>query len=312
MSGSRAQIVVLGLAAAMAVAFAASQPARSAYPGRNGLIAFNRQVGQEIDIAVVAPDRTGLRVLIRDAYDPAWSPDGRLLAFTRRSSTGDTDIWIANADGSGEHDLFSPDTNERAASWSPDGQRLVIQAWAHGQQSDELYTEDADGGNRVQLTHANATTAQESPMSPQWSPTGQLIVFAETDNLYTIQPDGQGVRGLSDEGTAINPDWSPDGTRVVYDASGRSGRFGAWDDIYVLPVDGTSRARDLTNTLDYDGNAAWSPDGTRIVYTIWKTRHGESTGHGDLYVTTANGGRRQPLVRGAASKWGADWQPTPG
>jgi Tol biopolymer transport system component len=310
MNARRVQ-VVLGLAVAIAVACMTSAPARSAYPGRNGLIAFNRQVGNEIDIAVVAPDRTGLRVLIRNAYDPAWSPDGRLIAFTRRSGTGDTDIWIANADGTGERDLYSPDTNEAAASWSPDGRELVIQAWEHGEQNDELYIEDSDGSNRVQLTHASAATAQESPTSPKWSPTGQLIVFAEADDLYTIQPDGQGVRGLSDDGTAINPDWSPDGTRVVYDASGRSGRFGAWDDVYELPADGTSHPRDLTNTFDYDGNAAWSPDGTMIVYTIWKTHHGENTEHGDLYVTAASGGSRRPLVRGPASKWGADWQPTP-
>src|SRR5262249_4467575 len=154
------QIAILGLLVATAIACVAASPARSAYTGRNGLIAFNRQVGKENAIADVAPDRTGLRVLIRDAYDPTRSPHGRFSAFTRASATGDRDIWIANADGSEEHDLFSPDTNEAVASWSPDGQKLAIQAWAHGQQSDELYIEDSDGSNRVQLTHTSSATAQ--------------------------------------------------------------------------------------------------------------------------------------------------------
>lgn len=304
-------MVVVASVLAGVVACVAPEAVRSAYPGRNGLIAFNRQVGKETDIAVVAPDRTGFRVLIRNAYHPAWSPDGHLLAFTRQSSTGDTDIWIANADGSGEHQLSSPDTDEAAASWSPDGRQLVVEVSPHGQPNDELYIENTDGSERVQLTHATAANSVDSPSSPKWSPTGQAILFEEADNLYLIQPGGRDPSLLVDDGTAINPDWSPDGTHVVFDAAGRGGRYGSWDDIYKFAVDGKSRARDLTDTIDYDGNAAWSPDGTTIVYTIWKTRRGESTGHGDLYLTPADGGRRQPLVRGAASKWGADWQPAP-
>jgi Tol biopolymer transport system component len=303
--------VVVASVVAGVVACVHPEAVRSAYPGRNGLIAFNRQVGKETDVAVVAPDRTAFRVLIRNAYDPAWSPDGRLLAFTRRASTGDRDIWIANADGSGEHQLSSPDTDEAGASWSPDGRQLVIEVSRHGQRNDELYIENVDGSERVQLTHGTPANSDASPSSPKWSPTGQVILFEEANNLFLIQPDGQDPSLLVDDDTAINPDWSPDGTHVVFDAAGRSGRYGSWDDIYEFAVDGKSGARDLTDTIDYDGNAAWSPDGTTIVYTIWKTRRGENTGHGDLYLTPADGGRRQPLVRGAASKWGADWQPAP-
>jgi len=298
--------------ASLGIACAYSGSARSAYPGHNGLIAFNRQIGKDIDIAVVAPDRTGFRVLIRDAYNPAWSPDGRLLAFMRRSSDGDTDIWIANADGSNQRDLFSPDADEAAPSWSPDGQQLVIEAAPHGQSNDELYIENADGSDRIQLTHDTSATSNQSPAVPKWSPTGQLIVFEEGDNLYLIQPDGQNPNELLDDGTSGNPDWSPDGTHVVFDSAGRSGRYGSWDDIYEFAVDGKSRARNVTDTIDYDGNPVWSPDGTMIVYTIWKTHRGVSTHHGDLYLTPADGGRRQPLARGAASKWGADWQPVRG
>ena len=310
-NSARPRLFAAALGVVAAIGLVDSRLARPANPGRNGLIAFNRQVGDETDVAVVAPDRTGLRVLIRDAYGPAWSPDGLLLAFTRRSR-GDSDLWIANADGSGQHELASPDMNEAAASWSPDGRRLVFEAWAHGQQTDELYIENTDGSGRTQLTHENRASRMESPGTPKWSPTGDKIVFEEAGELVLIQPDGQGASSLDDDGTAINPDWSPDGTQVAFDADGRGNRFGSWDDIYTTGINENSRPRDITNTIDYDGNPAWSPDGSTIAYTLWTTHNHVATGQGDLYLMPAGGGPRRPLVRGAASKWGADWQPTPG
>ena len=96
--------------------------------------------------------------------------------------------------------------NESDASWSSDGQRLVLEGSAHGQQSDELYIENTDGSNRVQLTHENGQSLQESPGTPRWSPTGDLIVFEEAGELLLIQPDGQGKRDLGGDGTASNPD----------------------------------------------------------------------------------------------------------
>jgi len=235
-----------------------AQRARSAFPGANGVIAFNRRMGKETDIAVVRPDRTGLRVLIRNAYGPAWSSDGRFLAFTRRSSEGDTDVWIANADGSGQRDLVSPETNEAEVSWSPDGQRLVIEASAHGTHTDELYIENTDGSGRVQLTHENRQDHQESPGTPKWSPRGDLIVFEEAGELFLIQPDGKGQRDLGGDGTAINPDWSPDGTQIVYDAAGRGNSYGSWEDLYTIAADGHSTSRHVTKPIDDAGNAAWT------------------------------------------------------
>jgi Tol biopolymer transport system component len=147
-------VAVAAVAVVLAGGFA-SAVARSSgvvFPGGQGLIAFNRQVGNQTDIAVVRPDRTGFKVLIPNASDPAWSPDGRLIAFSRRSSRGDMDVWIANADGTGQRELTSPGTNESKPDWSPDGKQLVFVGSIPGARLDDLFVENVDGSGRRQLT----------------------------------------------------------------------------------------------------------------------------------------------------------------
>ena len=80
-------------------------PAHAAFPGQNGKIAFERSAAGDGEIYVVNPDGTGVTNLTNSPSDdahPAWSPDGRKIAFAsnRLRTTSGRDIFTMNADGS--------------------------------------------------------------------------------------------------------------------------------------------------------------------------------------------------------------------
>lgn len=77
-----------------------------------------------------------------DAY-PAWSPDGRRLAFTS-TRDGNAEIYVMNADGSGQTRLTVNDGLDAGAAWSPDGRRLA-------------FTSDRDGNDEIYVMPVAAT-----------------------------------------------------------------------------------------------------------------------------------------------------------
>ncbi|HJP66064.1 MAG TPA: hypothetical protein VKA30_07160, partial [Actinomycetota bacterium] len=108
-----------------------SVPARAAFPGRNGLIAWTHPTSLTTDaeIFVMTPNGAVIRQLSHNKQNdffPAWSPDGRFLAFESSSSTDD-DIWVMNATGTGAHNVSNTDgVADRGPAWSPDGARIAF------------------------------------------------------------------------------------------------------------------------------------------------------------------------------------------
>jgi Tol biopolymer transport system component len=278
---------------------AAVRPARATFPGSNGLIAFDRNTADGWSIAVVRPDRSGLQTLVPSAVAPAWSPDGRSLAFTRKTGGNPTAIFVADADGSNVREVIAGPAY--APAWSPDGKQL---AYTDGS---DLFVINLDGSGRRRLTDDGNLNDE-----PAWSPDGKWIAFLSYPTRETI--DGSLISVIRSDGsnrlsllvggdTYDRPDWSPDGTKIVYAANGRAGS----NDIYVVSTQNGSKPRRLTDTRAAEEDATWSPDGTQILYAIF-TKNGS---HSDFYVMNADGSGRRPLVRGNALKAVPDWQPTP-
>ena len=149
--------------------------------------------------------------------NPAWSPDGKKIAFT---SSGDGEIFVMNADGSGVMRLTYFDADALSLTWSPDGQKIAFSSYRDGWNNRAIYS--ADGSGVVRLTYSGG-----SDYAPAWSPDGRKIAFSSDrdgdDEIYAMNADGSDVERLTYFG-GRSPAWSPDGRWIAF-ASDRDGNF---------------------------------------------------------------------------------------
>ena len=269
------------LAGVFALLVAGAGPASASFPGRSGKIAFTSDASGSDDILVMNADGSGRENLTSgpdDDTDPAWSPDGRRLAFVRSGVV--PTVYVVREDGTGLRRV----TVGASPAWSPVGGRIVFSRRV-GRGSD-LYIVGVDGRGLRRLTR---TVAPES--EPEWSADGRLIAFVRTGragsaHVYVMRPNGAGVRRATTGAVEdSNPAWSPDSRQLAFvreDASLGISR------VFVATLDG-GRAHPLAGELQLDpaatfeGTPSWSPDGKHIVFVRGARLYS------DLYVASSDG-----------------------
>ena len=249
-------------------------------------LAFTRAGG----IWTIRADGTLARPLLRDAYAPAWSPDGSRLAFVSRRS-GDEEIYVARADGTGLKRLTRLRGPDLGPAWSSDGRRL---AWSRNA---EIWTMSASGGGKRRRV-ARAKPWHEHH-SPAWH--GSAIVYSSTrvsafnTELFRVPAKRLTFTKGSDRvlGDDAMPDFFPDGRRLAF-TSNRDQQ----GEIYVMHADGSGQRR-LTRRPGDDWAPDVSPDGRRIAFTQLP---------GTVWTMTADGTGLRKLTAGTD----ADWRPSGG
>ncbi len=136
---------------------------------------------------------------------PAWSPDGKRIAFSGGHGYGTYELYIVDADGSGLRRLTTNTTHEFSPAWSPDGKQLAYSADASGDY--EIWVIGADGSRPRQLTQSPGLDA-----TPTWSPDGAHIAFASNRSgameLWVMDADGNNARRVErSESGACDPAW---------------------------------------------------------------------------------------------------------
>lgn len=195
-----------------------------------------------------------------DEVDPAWSPDGSMIAFAGETAQfTDHQIFVMPGGGGERRQVTDLDgTDQRSPAWSPDGSMIAFYVFAPGERGRVAIVPVAGGDPRV-LTPA--PTALGAGLT--WTPDGAAVVFAALDGLYSVDVES-GVQ-TKIPGTAagdISPTFSPDGSRVAFAATS--------DDRSVVTVmAATGEARtpagsSASATFQYE--PAWSPAADRLVF----------------------------------------------
>jgi TolB protein len=225
--------------------------------------------GNNVEIFVVNADRSGTQNLTRSPkadWAPAWSPDGQKIAFRRvvgvvpcgsgGCGPAESDIFVMNADGSGQKNLTRKATLHLGSpTWSPDGQRMLFQRRAKGTNW-EIFAINADGSGE-----RNLTRNRSHDLDGDWSPDGRSIVFRTSRHgkweLYVMNADGSALRRLTHT-PAVNesrPSWSADGTKIAFTRAA-----GGSYELFVMNADGSGQRRLTPNSAVVRWVAyAWSP-----------------------------------------------------
>ncbi len=297
--------LLLGVCACASLTWTLAPFAAAAFPGRNGLIAYNAtdSASGGTTIWVMNPDGSGQRALTTrtqgDSSWPAWSADGQKIAFVSYRNNHN-DIFTMDANG-GHQTQVTHEPNPKTGSsgdvypsWSPDGRRIVFQSFddaAYGQGRQQILVVNADGSGRTRISDP---AKYES--APAWSPDGKWIAFEENGSLIAVMtPAGKQFHRITD---GHQPSWSPDGSRLAMTREGS---------LWTVKADG-SGARQVA--LHGDGNfyagPKWSPDGKLIVMTEHRP-----TKDGYRVVRIRPDGTGKAVLRdyGNPNAYGADWQP---
>ena len=215
---------------------------------------------------------------------PAWSPDGRRIAFSRASGPVVDDfveqyaIYIMKADGSHVRQITqrdSPATGEDTdPQWSPDGSTLLFQRrnvrTATPEDGVAIWTIRLKSGRERQVTDYDLRAGD----TPDWSPDGRRILFHDnldrpdvSANLYTIRPNGTGLTELTFATGGVTQylgaSYSPDGRWITFGRKPATGGPRADSaDVFIMRVDGTDE-RPVTQTELYDSYPDWGPTPAR-------------------------------------------------
>jgi eukaryotic-like serine/threonine-protein kinase len=231
-------------------------------------------------IVTMPPDK-----IIGD-LSPAFSPDGKSIAFLRAVSSGVEDVYVAPARGGPATRLTSDNRYAVAVTWTADSRSVVFSS--DRRRNSVLWRVRASGGEPERIVGI-----AENAADPAFSRDGRMA-YAQASmdtNIWRVDTESKQppVKVISSTQYDSSPQYSPDGSRVAF-RSNRSGSNEIWvtDSNGRIPVQLTKYGGPLT------GTPRWSPDGMNIAFD------GRPDGQADIYVVSSIGGSPRRITRSEA------------
>jgi TolB protein len=230
------------------------------------------------------------------------APGAQRIAFTRATAVDEADLWIADADGSGELRLTRDAGLEMSPTWSPDGARIAFVSDRAGGNLD-LYTVLSDGSDVVRLTDSPG-----DEFSPAWSPDGRTIAVTRSlddhADIVLVRADGRDERVLVAGQWAS---WMPDSRRLLVTTGG----FAKGSLVVVDTRNGEQRQLQLDVPNAHQGSV--SPDGRTVVFSVSENGFDgvPNDWNEELWVarTSDGGDLRRLTIRSGNDHWPVAWAP---
>jgi TolB protein len=207
------------------------------------------------------------------SFSPAWSPDGRHIAFNADLApfVNDVPFWsgllIMRADGTHIRRVTRVSQPDRFLQWqeqySPDGRWLVFERLSFARDLRAIFITRIDG------THVRRLTpwALNAGDHPDWSPDGREILFHShvegeaQSNIFTVHVDGSDLDQLThyrnQEVNPLSSSFSPNGRKITFAAGPATGGENA--DVFTMNVDGAPHVYNVTRSAIWDSAPDWGP-----------------------------------------------------
>jgi TolB protein len=261
-------------------------------------IAYVLRTGRRFTLHVTDPDGEGGQVALASPepiISPAWSPDGKSLAYVSFEAQKAV-VWVQDVATGARRVLADFRGSNSAPAWSPDGRRLVVTLSRDG--NSQLYVINADGSGSPQRLTSSIAIDTEAV----WSSDGAWVYFVSDrgggPQIYRVPAAGGPVERITFQGDYnISPALSPDGRQLAYVAR----QAGAFRLMLLEPGAGTPPLP-LTDTRD-DESPSFAPNGRLIVYAT------RQTGGDVLMTTTLDGKIKTRLLASGADMREPAWGP---
>ena len=263
-------------------------------------LALNDKAAPEdaFGIVLIAPETLEKRALTTPPpdtwgdHDPAFSPDGTRLSFTRSVSEGMQDVYTVSVNGGEPTRLTTDSRNIYGHAWTTDGKNLLFASNRTGRMG--LWRIRAGGRTPVWVGLGDGQASFPNIA-------GQRMVYQQSSGAVNIWQaeagrDSSAASLIASTRWDLHPQFSPEGRKIAF-TSNRSGSYEVW----LADADGTNAAKLTDFGGPFTSTPRWSPDGRRLVFTA---RPG---GQADVYIIDAEGALPRRLTTAPTDEMAASW-----
>jgi len=245
-------------------------------------LAYVLQTGNSYELQIADADGQNPQVMLRSRHSiisPAWSPDGKKLAYVSFENEKPV-VYVQTLATGHREPLANFKGNNSSPAWAPNGNQLAVVLSRDG--ISQIYTLNADGSGLRRVMRSPLIDTE-----PSFTPDGNSLVFVSdrggAPNIYKVGLGGGDAQRITFNGSYnISPEVSADGTSLVY-VTRRNGAF------RIATQDMATGSEQLLTAGPDDQSPSFAPNGMQILYS--SVQGGRSV----LAVTSVDGRVRQTL-----------------